>query len=66
MNNQPIRDVLSGKTIQTLITVPPEATVIEAVRLMKQRGVGAVIVRGGDGSIAGIFTERDVFGHLRD
>lgn len=66
MNNQPIRDVLSGKTIQTLITVSPEATVIDAVRLMKQRGVGAVIVRGGDGSIAGIFTERDVMCRVVD
>jgi CBS domain-containing protein len=66
MINQPIRDVLAGKAIQTLITVAPEATVAEAVHLMNQRGVGAVIVRGADGRIAGIFTERDVMCRVVD
>lgn len=66
MTNQPIRDVLSGKAIQALITVAPEATVAEAVRLMTQRGVGAVIVRGVDARIAGIFTERDVMCRVVD
>ena len=66
MNNQPIRDVLTSKTIQTLIAVPPESSVADAVHLMNQRGVGAVIVRGSDGGIAGIFTERDVMCRVVD
>ena len=60
MINQPIRAVLNAKEIQTLISVVPESTVAEAAKLMTQRGVGAVIVRGAGGEIAGIFTERDV------
>ena len=60
MINQPIRAVLNAKEIQTLISVVPESTVAEAAALMTQRGVGAVIVRGAGGEIAGIFTERDV------
>ena len=60
MINQPIREVLNAKEIQTLISTAPESTVAEAATLMTQRGVGAVIVRGAGGEIAGIFTERDV------
>jgi CBS domain-containing protein len=60
MINQPIREVLNAKEIQTLISAVPESTVAEAATLMTQRGVGAVIVRGAGGEIAGIFTERDV------
>lgn len=40
-------------------TVSPESTVIEAVRLMSERRVGAVAVTNGD-KLAGIFTERDL------
>jgi CBS domain-containing protein len=60
MINEPIRAVLQAKDIQNLITAAPDATVSEAAALMTQRGVGAVIVRGADAAIGGIFTERDV------
>lgn len=43
---------------QELITAAAEATVIDAVRMMKQRRVGAVLVVDGT-SLVGIFTERD-------
>lgn len=43
---------------QELITAGVEATVIDAVRMMKQRRVGAVLVVDGTG-LVGIFTERD-------
>lgn len=66
MINQPIRDVLSGKAIQTLITVTADASVADAVRVMKERGVGAVVVRSGGGRIEGIFTERDVMCRVVD
>lgn len=43
-------------------TVGPDATVLEAVRVMALRGVGAVVVVEKDekGELRGIFTERDV------
>ncbi len=50
-----IRDVI--KT-QTILTMPPAATVRAAAREMKQRKVGAVMVEDG-GKLVGIFTERD-------
>ena len=53
-----VRDVLRVKGSKVL-TVPPGATVMEAVDKMNRNKVGALVVTDG-GRIAGIFTERDV------
>jgi CBS domain-containing protein len=42
------------------ITLPPTATVAEAMRTMLDRDIGAVLIVGDDGRIAGIFSERDL------
>ena len=42
-----------------LVTIAPEATVVEAARQMAARRVGAVLVFA-DTGLCGIFTERDV------
>ncbi len=42
-----------------LLTVAPDATVVEAARQMASRGVGAVVVLEGQ-RLSGILTERDV------
>jgi CBS domain-containing protein len=52
---QSIRSVMEKKK---LVTVPPEATVSEAVRLMARKKVSAVMVVVDD-RLLGIFTERD-------
>lgn len=52
----PIRSVLEPRE---LVVAPPEATVAEAARLMKDGKVGAVLIVKQDGRLAGIFTERD-------
>jgi CBS domain-containing protein len=39
-------------------TLPPEATVFEAIQLMAARNIGALVVMSGD-RLEGIFTERD-------
>ncbi|MGH7005526.1 MAG: CBS domain-containing protein [Alphaproteobacteria bacterium] len=43
-----------------VLTVPPEATAVEAARLMNERRVGALVVRHGQGKLEGIISERDV------
>src|SRR5438128_10858465 len=50
-----VRDVMSG----TLVSVEPTATVAEAATVMGGRHVGSTLVMEG-GSLAGIFTERDI------
>ena len=42
------------------VSVPPSATVADAIEAMSEHRVGSVIVSNADGSPAGIFTERDV------
>lgn len=43
----------------SVCTIPGTATVSEAAALMTSRGVSALLVTGGTGRLAGIFTERD-------
>ena len=44
---------------QNPLTLPPDATVEEACRYMRERRVGAVVVTEDDGRVVGIFTGRD-------
>src|SRR6201993_3550344 len=44
---------------QDPITLPPNTTVREACRCMRDRGVGAILVTEGDRRLVGIFTGRD-------
>jgi CBS domain-containing protein len=52
-------DSVSRLRPTTAHRVRPEQTVAEAVQLMKQHGVGCVLVCRGD-ELVGIFTERDL------
>jgi CBS domain-containing protein len=54
----PQRSIRSIIDKQRPLTAPRSTTVAEAARMMKDRGVSAVMVVDGD-KLAGIFTERD-------
>jgi CBS domain-containing protein len=60
MLNQSIADVLAGKEIRDVLSTLSTATVAEAAGRMGSKGVGAILVRAGNGSVEGIFTERDL------
>jgi CBS domain-containing protein len=53
-----VSDVLSRKE-ENLISIDSTASVLEAIRLMNQHKIGAVVINE-DGRVNGIFTERDV------
>jgi CBS domain-containing protein len=53
-----IRNLLAEKGRQ-VIGIRPEATIIEALGLMAEKNVGAVIVLSEDGELVGILSERD-------
>jgi CBS domain-containing protein len=57
---QSVEEVLAQKASSELVTVEASATVSEAVSVMAQRRVGAVVIKNEDGLADGIFTERDV------
>lgn len=53
-----VRELIDRKG-SDLLMVNPDTTVLEASRLMNDRGVGSVLVMT-DGALTGIFTERDL------
>lgn len=53
-----VRDILACKGT-LVVSATPDATVLDAARLMNQRGIGAVVVLEG-AELRGIFTERDL------
>lgn len=52
-----VRQLLAEKPAE-VFTVAPDAPVIEAIRLMAEKGVGAVLVMRGE-ELVGILSERD-------
>jgi len=52
-----IRDVLKAKSNE-VVTTSPDATVFDALSLMRDREIGALIVME-EGKVVGIFSERD-------
>jgi CBS domain-containing protein len=61
-----IKPMKSSGTVSALLhhkgseiwSVPPETTVFEAIKLMADKNIGAVLVMSG-GKLSGVFTERD-------
>lgn len=53
-----VMQVLQGKSNQATYTITPQATVLEAISLMADKGIGALIVAEGE-CMVGIVSERD-------
>jgi CBS domain-containing protein len=60
MLKQTVEAVVRDKGSEELISVPASATVADAVDVMAEHDVGAVVVMTEDGLVGGIFTERDL------
>ena len=58
-----IHDILNTKGTE-VVRLPPDASVLELVRLLEERNLGAVVVSADGGTIAGIVSERDVIRRL--
>ena len=55
---KPVGEVLRSKTDSSLFSVPPTITVLEAVILMAEKGIGSLLVMEGE-TLVGIISERD-------
>lgn len=53
-----VRQLLAAKKDAEIFAIGPDAAVIDAIRLMAQRGIGAVLVMEGP-ELVGILSERD-------
>jgi len=53
-----VAEILKSKPPSSVHTVTPQDTVLQALKVMAEHGIGALLVMQGD-EIAGIFTERD-------
>ena len=53
-----VAKILQSKPDATVHTIAPTASVFDALKLMADKGIGALLVTEGE-AIAGIFTERD-------
>lgn len=52
--------VILARKGRNVVTVSPDETLEQVVKLLTDRGIGAVVVTVGEGAIAGILSERDV------
>jgi CBS domain-containing protein len=51
--------ILAGKG-RDVTTTQPHRTLLELATVLAEKGIGAVIVTGGDGEVLGILSERDI------
>jgi CBS domain-containing protein len=60
MTSLTVAELVLDRRADELISLPASASVAEAVAVMAEREVGAVLVLNEDGLVAGIFSERDL------
>ena len=53
-----VAQVIKNKAVQSIFTISPNATLLEAIKIMADKGVGALVVAE-DEKVVGIFSERD-------
>ena len=55
-----ISDVLQAKSIKDVVTIRPDAGVLELLATLSEKNIGAVVVSSDGTSLDGIVSERDV------
>src|SRR5262245_54241215 len=60
-----VKAILSRKG-HAVTTIEPTATIADAAKLLSERRIGAVIVKGAGDRIAGLLSERDIVRTLAD
>ena len=61
-----ISDIIRAKPSKDVVTIAPDATVRDLIRLLGEHNVGALIVSSDGSAVDGIVSERDVVRHLLD
>jgi CBS domain-containing protein len=64
MSTLTVAELLKDRRSDELISLPASASVADAVAVMAEREIGAVLVMQDDGLVAGIFSERDLLARV--
>ena len=64
MSTLTVAELVKDRRSDELISLPASASVADAVAVMAEREVGAVLVMNDDGLVAGIFSERDLLARV--
>ncbi len=59
-----VKNILKGKKIQEVATIPSTASVAEAAELLSARRIGALVVSDDGQAVIGMFSERDIVREL--
>jgi CBS domain-containing protein len=60
-----IRDLLLNKG-NTVYTITTGTSTLEAVKILNEKHIGALVVTDSSGDVAGILSERDILRHFQD
>lgn len=60
-----VKRILSTKG-RHVYTTTPQASLREAIQLLHTHAIGALVVRGEEGQVSGILSERDIIGFAAD
>ena len=55
-----VTQMFKQKKTHRIVTIGPEMVVSEAAKILKEERIGALMVTGDDGALAGILSERDI------
>jgi CBS domain-containing protein len=55
-----VKTILAAKTLGGIISIEPTATLAAAANLLSRHRIGAVVILGAGGRLAGILSERDI------
>ena len=58
MHMKTVAELLKSKSVNSVFSIAPDASVLDAVKLMAEKNIGALLITK-DGELVGIFTERD-------
>jgi CBS domain-containing protein len=66
MSTLTVAELVKDRRTDELIALPASASVADAVAVMREREVGAVLVMNEEGLVAGLFSERDLLVRVVD
>lgn len=54
-----VQNLLSGKTLKSVVSATPETSVFEALLIMRSEGVGTILILNDNGFLMGLFSHLD-------